>query len=302
MVLIPSNQIMYTMKKSPQFFAAALVAIVSFVAIACNKSTSLEIGSGVQELNLFLTDGPGDYNNVFIDIKSLQVVIDTAREGSRRRDTCNWDHIASNRNSRKDSGLVWTNMPIKAGVYDILKFRNGLDTLLTSANVPKGSVRLIRIELGTNNSVVKDSVSYPLNLAPNLPAFITIKLGGKELEEFSSRRHRLWLDFDVSRSIIEANGRFYLIPVMHTFVEKNTASVEGRIKPRDAKAALTLFNNTDTAYALPNKEGEFKMRGLKDGTYKLLVKASNGYKDTTINNVVVVKPKTTSVGSIELKR
>jgi hypothetical protein len=50
----PSNQIMYTMKKSPQFFAATLVAIVSFVAIACNKSTSLENGSGVQELNLFL--------------------------------------------------------------------------------------------------------------------------------------------------------------------------------------------------------------------------------------------------------
>ncbi|MEY3675678.1 MAG: hypothetical protein RJB67_168, partial [Bacteroidota bacterium] len=112
------------MKKTTQFAAATLVAIVSFVAVACNKSTSLENGSGVQELNLFLTDGPGDYNNVFIDIKSLQVVIDTAREGSRRRDTCNWDHIASNRNSRKDSGLVWTSMPIKAGVYDILKFRN----------------------------------------------------------------------------------------------------------------------------------------------------------------------------------
>jgi hypothetical protein len=127
-------------------------------------------------------------------------------------------------------------------------------------------------------------------------------LGGKELEEFSSRRHRLWLDFDVSRSIIEANGRFYLIPVMHTFVEKNTGSVAGKVKPRDAKALLTLFNNTDTAYALPNREGEFKMRGLKDGTYKLLVKASNGYRDTTINNVVVVQPKTTSVGVIELRK
>jgi len=174
--------------------------------------------------------------------------------------------------------------------------------LLTSANVPKGSVRLIRIELGTNNSVVKDSVSYPLNVSPNFPTFITIKLSGKELEEFSSRRHRLWLDFDVSRSIIEVNGRFYLIPFMHTFVEKYTASVAGKVRPRDAKALLILFNNTDTAYALPNREGEFKMRGLKDGTYKLLVKASNGYRDTTINNVVVVKPKTTSVGVIELRK
>lgn len=290
------------MKKTTQFVAASLIAIVSLVAVACNKSTSVENGPGIQELNVLLTDGPGDFNNVFIDIKSLQVVIDTAREGKHRRDTCNWDHIASNRNSRKDSGLVWTTMPIKAGVYDILKFRNGLDTLLASANVPKGSVRLVRIELGANNAVVKDSVMHPLNLSPNLPNFIVIKLKGHEFEEFASRRHRLWLDFDVSRSIIEANGRFYLIPVMHTFVEKNTASVAGKVKPRDAKAVITLFNNTDTAYALPNKEGEFKMRGLKDGTYTLFVKASNGYRDTTINNVVVVQPKTTSVGIVELKK
>jgi len=290
------------MKKTTQFVAASLIAIVSLVAVACNKSTSVENGPGIQEVNFMLTDGPGSYDNVFIDIKSLQIVIDTAREGSRRRDTCNWDHIAANRNARKDSGLVWTTMPIKAGVYDILKFRNGLDTLFASANVPKGSVRLVRIEFGTNNSVVKDSVSYPLNLASNMPAYITLKLNGREFEEFASRRHRIWLDFDVSRSIIAANGRFYLIPVMHTFVEKNTASVAGKVKPKDAKAVITLFNNTDTAYALPNREGEFKMRGLKDGTYKLYVKASNGYKDTTINNVVVAQPKTTSVGVIELKK
>lgn len=290
------------MKKTNLFVAATLIAIVSLVAVACNKSTSVESGPGIQQVNFMLTDGPGSYDNVFIDIKSLQIVIDTAKEGSRKRDTCNWDHIGSHRESRKDSGLVWTTIPIKAGVYDILKFRNGLDTLFASANVPKGSVRLVRIEFGTNNSVVKDSVNYPLNLSPNLPNFIVIKLKGNEFEEFASRRHRLWLDFDVSRSIIEANGRFYLIPVMHTFVEKNTASVAGKVKPRDAKAVITLFNNTDTAYALPNKEGEFKMRGLKDGTYKLFVKASNGYRDTTINNVVVVQPKTTSVGVIELKK
>jgi hypothetical protein len=290
------------MKKTTQFVAATVVAIVSLVAVACNKSTSVENGPGIQQVNFMLTDGPGSYENVFIDIKSLQIVIDTAREGSQKRDTCNWDHIASNRNSRKDSGLVWTTMPIKAGIYDILRFRNGLDTLFASANVPKGSVRLVRIELGTNNSVVKDSVTYPLNLGSNTPTFITLKLEGNEFEEFASRRHRLWLDFDVSRSIIEVNGRFYLIPVMHTFVEKNTASVEGKVKPADAKAIITLFNNKDTAYALPNKEGEFKMRGLKNGTYKLFVKAFNGYRDTTINNVVVLSPKTTSIGVIELKK
>ncbi|MFX7640551.1 hypothetical protein ABTJ59_19820, partial [Acinetobacter baumannii] len=62
------------------------------------------------------------------------------------------------------------------------------------------------------------------------------------------------------------------------------------------------FNNTDTAYALPNREGEFRLRGLKEGTYSAFFNASNGYKDTTITNIVVSKTKEANLGTITLRK
>ncbi len=293
--------------KTKQVFLGAMMFLATALAItSCKKSDSAQIPAGKQNLSLYLTDGPGFFDKVFVEIKAVQVLVDTTKD-TRRNDTCDWDRlgddVGSTRGNRKDSGLVWTNLNIKAGIYDILNLRNGVDTLLASTEIPKGAIRLIRIEIGTNNSVVKDSVTYPLSWPDNKPAYILIKLKGHETEEFLPNKIRLWLDFDVSRSVVIVNNnKFYLKPVFHFFVEKSTASVSGKVKPQDAKAVLTLFNATDTAYALPNKNGEFKMRGLKNGTYSLYVNGSNNYKDTTINNIVVQAPKNTNVGVIELKQ
>lgn len=293
--------------KTKQVFLGVMMFFATALAItSCKKTDSAQIPAGKQNLSLYMTDGPGFFDKVFVEIKAVQVLVDTTKD-TRKNDTCNWDrlgaYIGSTLGNRKDSGLVWTNLNINAGVYDILNLRNGVDTLLASTEIPKGAIRLIRIEIGTNNSVVKDSVTYPLYWPDNKPTYILIKLKGHEAEEFLPNKIRLWLDFDVSRSIIIVNNnKFYLKPVFHFFVEKSTASVSGKVKPLDAKAVLTLFNSTDTAYALPNKNGEFKMRGLKNGTYSLYVNGSNNYKDTTINNIVVQAPKNTNVGVIELKK
>nr|WP_294991788.1 DUF4382 domain-containing protein [uncultured Sediminibacterium sp.] len=293
--------------KTKHVFLGLMMFIATTMAMtSCKKSDSAQIPAGKQNLSLYLTDGPGFFDQVFVDIKSIQVLVDTTKD-TRKNDTCNWDrlgaYIGSTFGNRKDSGLVWTNLNINAGVYDILNLRNGVDTLLASTEIPKGAIRLIRIEIGSNNSVVKDSVTYPLYWPDNLPKYILIKLKGHESEEYMPNKLRLWLDFDVNRSIIVLNNnKFYLKPVFHFFIEKTTASVSGKVKPMDAKAVLTLFNGTDTAYALPNRNGEFKMRGLKNGTYSLYINASNNYKDTTINNIVVQAPKNTSVGVIELKK
>ena len=44
-------------------------------------------------------------------------------------------------------------------------------------------------------------------------------------------------------------------------------------------------NATDTANAIPHLNGDFKIRGLKDGVYTILYKGSNGYRDTTLYNI-----------------
>ncbi len=292
------------MKPRQVLFTALMAVAVAISVTACKKSDSAQSPAGQQHLSLYLTDGPGFFDKVLVEIKSVQVLVDTGKN-TRGHDNDDWDRIGErrDRDDKKDSSLVWANLNISAGIYDILNLRNGLDTLLGATNIPKGAIRLIKIEIGTNNSLVKDSTVYPLKWPANLPNYVLIKLKGHECEEYMPGKVRLWLDFDINRSMIQGrNNEFYLKPIFHFFIVRNTASVSGRVSPNDAKAVITLFNATDTAYALPDREGRFKMRGLNDGTYSLFVNASNGYADTTLQNIKVAAPKETSVGSIVLHK
>ena len=289
------------MKNKHILFTAIMAISAAFVMTACKKNTSAEgtVPPGKQEFSLYLTDGPGIFDHVYLDIRSVKVLVDTSSD-TRKHDNDDWDRRGSL--EKKDSSFVWENLNI-SGVFDILQFRNGADTIFKAANITKGSIRLIKIELGTNNSVVKDSVTYPVPLPAGSANYVLIKLKGHECDQFLPGKIRLWLDFDITRSVlVDFRNQFYLRPFFHFFTVSTTGSVVGKITPRDGLPVVTIYNATDTAYALPNKEGYFKTRGLKDGTYSVFVNASNGYNDTTINNVVVKAPGETSIGAIKLSK
>jgi hypothetical protein len=273
-----------------------IVAAGAIVFYACSKEKSNDnstVPSGKQELSLYLTDGPTDYfDKVLIDIKSVKVLVDTCDKTRRRQD--NWD------STKKCT--IWDSLSIAPGVYDLLTLRNGIDTLLGSGMVTDGTIRKIVITIGTNNSIVKDSVSYPLNLFNNQTT-ITIRLYGHEWDNFSNGRYRLWLDFDCGRSIVRMrDGAFYLAPYIRAFIIKESGAVKGEIKPGDAFPIVSVYNATDTAYAIPWRDGKFKVRGLNSGTYSVFVNASNGYQDTTITNVSVTVGKEADLGTITLHK
>lgn len=279
------------------------VAFAICCTTACKKSDSSEgeVTAGKQQLNLYLTDGPGLFDHVYVDIKSVKVLVDTSKD-TRRHDNEDWDRRGAD-DRKRDSSFVWEDLSIRAGVYDILNFRNGVDTLFASNTIIDGSIRLIKVELGTNNSVVKDSVTYPVSLPPGANNYVLIKLRGNECEQYLPGRRRLWLDFDVSRSVVvDFRGQFYLRPVFHFFTVSTTGSIAGKIEPKDGFSVVSVYNASDTAYAIPDRNGNFKVRGLQQGTYSVFVNAGNGYKDATIGNVVVKAPGETSVGTIKLSK
>jgi len=292
-------------KRNTLYFVAAILVIIVVIVSSCSKNSSIESIVGQQNVSFYLTDAPAIYDQVLIDIKSVKILIDTSNY-TRKKDSCNWERIGDERDRRfaeGDSALVWEDLSIKAGVYDVLKLRNGLDTLLASKTVVNGAVRLIKIEFGTNNSVMKDSITYPLQLPIAAKNYFIIKLKGHELDEYLPRKLRLWLDFDIANSIIqERNNQFYLRPWIKFFTEKTTASLSGKVTPMEAKPIVVVFNNTDTAVALPNKDGYFKIRGLKEGTYTVLINASNGYNGKTISKIILSKTKEVLLGTIELKK
>lgn len=281
--------------------------LLAFVFHACQKdnSASMSPGQGQQRLNIYLADNPGYFDNVFLDIRKVEVLVDTC---TTTRDDDNWGddyHRCwwwEDRRDGKDSCQVWDSLGIRSGVYDVLALRNGTDTLLGDGIVPAGKVKKIMITLGDNNYLVKDSISYPLKSVSGQVKLV-IQVRHSEWEEYSDDNFRLWLDFDIDRSIVQTRGgQFLLRPVIHVFTVKQTGSVSGKVSPRQAYPVVTVYNSEDTAYALPWQNGEYKVRGLKTGTYNVFVNASNGYKDTTITGVKVERGDNTKVQEIELHK
>jgi len=92
-----------------------------------------------------------------------------------------------------------------------------------------------------------------------------------------------------------------LHPQVRAFRKEKSASIEGRVLPLQAQAMVMAISSTDTATAKPGPEGEFKIDGLKPGTYSLVVHATAGaFVDATLNNIVLGGKEDVRVGTITL--
>jgi hypothetical protein len=270
----------------------SLSFVVLFLGIlfySCSKDSSANstVPSGSQNVSLYMTDAPGVFDKVLIDIQSVQVLVDTCNSSGRpHQEPCN----------------VWETLNVTPGIYDLLTLRNGTDTLLAGATIPNGNVTFIKIQLGPLDSLVKDSISYPLRIRDS--SVILVDVSKNRWDEFAPRRFRLWLDFDVSRSVVNVSGnQFYLDPFIRIFTLATTGSVSGSVWPIfNAFPVISVYNSSDTAYALPSFNGSFMVRGLSPGTYSVFVNASNGYADTTITGVTVTAGGTIHLGEIKLHK
>jgi hypothetical protein len=266
-------------KKSLPFLSLLTITMI-FVFVSCQKNVSSELSPvppGKSELKIMMTDDPSIiFDSIFLDIQRVEVKVE---------DSTGKEH--------------WDTLTIRAGVYNILRFRNGLDTLLAVGYVPNGEVEKIRITLGTRNSVVLNGVVVPLT---NINPQIIVNVHG-DLDHLDRNHLRIWLDFDGHGSIRFHNGRLELNLRISHFSHKNSGTIEGEIKPSAAlPATVTAIAGTDTLIAIPNREGEFKIRGIKTSTAKLIIKPSNNYKDSIITNIQIRRGDETDLGKIVLHR
>lgn len=282
------NNVILSMKR------AASVVMGSVIFLACQKeaSTSQPIGGSVvttvpTRLKVFLTD---DQNLVFdkvnIDIQKLEIKLE---------------------DNDIDSLGGWFNLSITPGVYDILQFRNGVDTLFGTGTIPANrKLQKIRLTLGNNNSVVKNGQSFPLKVKDNNNQVIA-QLDDTNVDFIAPDQFAFTLDFDAGRSIKTNNSGsgnnngYELRSQIRIFSKQKSGRIEGRVSPAAAQAIVMAINNTDTATAKPEKEGEYKFVGLRAGTYKLIFDATAGnYKDSAINNILVRNNEDTKVATVVL--
>ena len=300
-------------KKNLPGFGVVLLALSLWLA-ACKKDVSTSDNPpGSRNVAVYLTDDPCQFDSVFIDIRYVEIKIDT---NSRYRDDDdngeneddadydeNEDDDRDNDNKHQDKYGKWDTLSIRSGVYNILKLRNGIDTILGTTNIPAGKIRKIRLTLGTNNSVVISGVSHALNLSPGSNNYAYVKIRKEhEDDDFRPGQTSIWLDFNVCKSIKEKNGQYYLKPFLKVFAMNKTGGIEGKVLPNSAQPYVTAWNGTDTASALPEHDGEYKIRGLKSGVYSIQFQGSFGYKDTTLTNVQVQNGQETDIPTITLRQ
>lgn len=278
------------MKNTKIVHSFAGLSIFIIVLYACTKEKSSGIQPNSQNnlpafAKIYLTDHQTPiFDSVFIDIQKLEVKIEDS-------------------NSTNDG---WTTVSINPGVYNILRFRNGLDTLFANGTLPNNHLRKIRLTLGNNNSLMKNGQSFPLKIKSDDRQVIA-NLDNTNFDVSGSQVF-FWIDFDAGNSIqVDNSGPgnnngFLLKPHIKIFTRSHEGSIEGKVFPRDADPIVKAINGSDTATAIPEPEGEFKIVGLNAGTYQVLIDAQNGYIDTTINSVVVRKGEDTHLSAITLHK
>lgn len=282
-------------------------AFLMLTFASCQKSDvqTDDILPNQNKISVYLTDGPGYFDSIFVNIQSVAVKIDTTEQWWGKGNGFgfhNWWHNWGNQD-QKDHGAFWDTLQITPGVYNLLDFANGADTLLASSVVPKGRIIAFKLTLGeSGNSLSKNGVSYPLKLVPGWNT-VFVRVYGENFQSVTNNHYKIWLDFDAGRSVIKVHdGLFYLRPFIRAYAVSNTGAVTGTVKPKDALPVISVFNESDTLYAIPGKNGMYMVKGLPEGTYSVFINPSNSYQDTTITGITVTAGKTTQAGSVTLHK
>jgi len=249
-----------------------LISAVSFQS--CKKNSNGTTTAGNASVNMHLTDGPSVYDHVYLDIQQVEVTM--------------------------SGSSAITLAPIRAGIYDILQFRNGLDTLLLRATLPAGTIQQIRLILGSNNSVVVNSNTYALGTPSAQESGVKLNLNATLV---ANGAYDIWIDFDAGKSIVQTgNGSYKLKPVIRAYSATTNGRIKGYVLPLNAMATAYAINGTDTLSAIPNSlDGYFVINGAVAGTYNLLISPGIvGLQAYFQSNIQVTYGTEVNVGTITL--
>ena len=280
-----------------------LLFVIGVLFASCAKDAPVA-DSNSQLLTIRMNDNPvSDLTNVWLDIAQVEVKVDTSSQEGTSDDHYKDDSDDDDKDKKSDKFGKWVSIGFTPGLYDLLKFRNGMDTVLASGTLPKGRIHKVRVTLGNGSKVSKDhgATLLPLDICSNKP-YVYIIIKNEHLDKLNSNHSKIQLDFDLASSIKVDNGNYCLKPVVHSYSEKQCGKIEGIVLPKEANPLPMAYNESDTAYAKPEDDGKYKITGLKPGVYNIRFNPSNGYSDSVLTQVMVYADNETKVGAITLKK
>jgi len=270
---------------------AALLGLAS-----CSKSVSDDSSATAAKLEVRLTDAPGNFNSVVLDVRQIEV------------------HL-------KDEGNPdgWQTLGFTPQTVNVLDYVNGKSALLVSTDFAPGDLKEIRLILGPNSYVVgTDGQQYDLKTPSGQTSGVKLKLDKVTLKQHET--FQLLLDFDVAKSVVERGNwkagndkkeRYLLKPVIRVVAQDIKGGLRGTVSPAAARPQVLAIRSSivgpDTVSTFADASGAFQLGALPAGTYQVQFfptgTAPTGqpdYKYVVRTGVTVTNDQVTDLGTTPL--
>ena len=272
-----------------------LTAIALLGLAGCSKSADESTNSS--KLEVRLTDAPGDFGSVLLDVRQVEV------------------HL---KNEGDPDG--WKTLNFTPRTINVLEYVNGNSALLVSDDFAPGDLKEIRLILGPNSYVIgRDGQQYDLKTPSGQTSGVKLKLEKATLK--LRETFQLLLDFDVAKSIVERGGwkpgndkkeRYLLKPVIRVVAQDLRAGLHGTVAPAAARPQVLAIRTSgllapDTVSTATDASGEFRISGLAAGTYRVeffpTTSAPTGqpaYQNKVLTGITIVSDQVKELGSTSL--
>ena len=234
-----------------------LVVAVAITITSCSKDSD---STSNYEYKVRMTDAPGPYSQVNIDIQNVEV---TGGNGQS---------VMLNTTAR---------------IYNLLELTNGVDVLLAKSVLTDANVKQIRFILGPNNTIVKDGVTYPLSTPSAEQSGLKLMVNQTLTADIENT---ILIDFDANTSIVETgSGTFKLKPVLRTIVKEVSGNIIGSVTPVGMLANVTATSTTTSFIytSSVNAAGNFKIVGLPAGKYDFTITPALPLLPISVSNINV---------------
>lgn len=270
-------------------FHALLAVVLAIATLSCGSSSSDSkddmggddpLSLSPSRLKVSLVDAPGEYDEVNLDIKEVNIRFQPTADDEEGRGE--WIDVTD----------------FTPEIVDILTLVNGKEMTLVDRPVFVGTINDIRLILGHENSVVVGGQSYELKVPSGEQSGIKIQL---EQVIAPESNYKLILDFDACKSIVTAgkSGKYLLKPVIRARLEKQSGAISGTVLPAQSGVIAYAISESDSISTFTDDSGAFLIRGLIPDTYTVSV--SNDARTIRRLNVEVFAGFTSNAGVFDFQ-
>lgn len=272
-----------------------LTAAAALALAGCSKENDSNADSS--KLEVRLTDAPGDFQSVVLDVRQVEVHLkeDNDPEG-------------------------WKTLGFTPQAINVLDYVNGKSALLVSEDFAAGDLKEIRLILGPDSYVVaRDGQRYELKTPSGQSSGVKLKLAKATLRQRET--FQLLLDFDVAKSIVERGNwkpgndkkeRYLLKPVIRVVAQELRGGLRGTVVPAAARPQVLAIRSSvtglDTVSTSADAAGAYQLGGLPGGTYRVEFFPSTtaptgqaAYHSETRTGVVVINDQITDLPQVSVQ-